>query len=227
MNIAEKLTQIAEDQKNVYDAGHSKGYNTGYSEGNEAGHANGFSAGVAEHFRSYYRRCNATKNFLYAFAGGGWNNNVGVYDVATYIPTEDVTFKCDTNSASMYAYSNVTDTVAAIDLSKATNNVSSTFANATKLVTIRKLIVSETTPTIGFTGCAKLENLTVEGTFGKAVNLSPCKVLSNASVQNVIDCLKDLTGETSLKLTLHADVGAAVTDEQKAAISAKNWTLAY
>lgn len=223
MTIALKLTKIAENQEKFYDSG----YRAGYETGKEAGHANGFAAGVAEHFRSYYRRCNAVENFLYAFAGVGWSNGVGAYDVATYIPTEDMTFKCDTNSANMYAYSNVTDTVAAIDLSKAVNNVSSTFANATKLVTIRKLIVSETTPTVGFSGCGKLENLTVEGIFGRAVNLAACGALRNESVQNVVDHLKDLTGEATLKLTLHANVGAAMTDAQKAAVTAKNWTLIY
>ena len=36
-----------------------------------------------------------------------------------------------------------------------------------------------------------------------------------------------LTGSTAQTLSLHADVGAKLTDAQKAAASAKNWTLAY
>lgn len=234
MTVAEKLTQIAENQQAVYDAGFGEGYDDGWLDGFEDGQADGgsydegYADGVYEHFRDYTRRCNMGTNFLYAFAGSGWRNTkTGTDIMASYVPTENMVFDCKTNASNMYAYSGVTDTVATIDLSKATNNVSAAFSNATNMVTIRKLIVSETTPSIGFTGCSKLVNLNVEGTFGKAVNLSACAKLSNASVQNVIDCLKDLTGSTALKLTLHADVGAVVTQAQKDAITAKNWTLAY
>lgn len=50
--------------------------------------------------------------------------------------------------------------------------------------------------------------------------------LSDASIQSIIDGLADLTGDTAKTLTLNG-VGASLTDEQKAAISAKNWTLVY
>jgi hypothetical protein len=50
--------------------------------------------------------------------------------------------------------------------------------------------------------------------------------LSDASVQSIIDGLADLTGTTTKTLTLNG-VGAKLTDEQRATISAKNWTLAY
>ena len=52
-------------------------------------------------------------------------------------------------------------------------------------------------------------------------------LLSDASIQSIIDGLADLTGSTAQTLRLHADVGAKLTDAQKAAASAKNWTLAY
>ena len=223
MTIAQKLTKIAENQEKFYDSG----YQAGYEAGKEAGHSAGYADGVDTHMGDYIRRCNAQKSFLYAFAGPGWRDTAGGDWIATYVPRKDMVFDGQTNSSNMYAYSNVADTVAAIDLSGAVNNVSATFANATKLVTIRKLIVSETTPTIGFAGCGKLENLTVEGTFGRAVNLAACGALRSESVQNVVDHLKDLTGEATLKLTLHANVGAAMTDAQKAAVTAKNWTLIY
>lgn len=56
-------------------------------------------------------------------------------------------------------------------------------------------------------------------------NASP--YLSDASIQSIIDGLADLTGSAAMTLYLHADVGAKLTDAQKSAISAKNWTLAY
>lgn len=227
MTIAEKLTTIAENQQKVYDTGFAKGEQQGMDTGYTAGHTAGYQEGVANHMRDYIRRCNSGKNFLYAFAGTGWQNVVAVYDLATYDPPEDAVFNCDTNASNMYSYSRVTDTKVPIDLSRAVRNVNSAFAYAANLVTIRKLIVSETTPAIGFTGCTALKNITIEGVLGAKVNLSPCPLLTGDSVQSVIDCLKDLTGADTLTLTLHADVGAALTDAQKAAITAKNWTLTY
>jgi hypothetical protein len=46
-------------------------------------------------------------------------------------------------------------------------------------------------------------------------------------MQSIIDHLKDLTGQTPQKLTFHATAGGKLTDVQKAAITAKNWTLVY
>lgn len=51
--------------------------------------------------------------------------------------------------------------------------------------------------------------------------------LSNDSAQSVIDGLMDLTGAATKTLTFHKDVGAKLTPEQKAVITAKNWTLVY
>ncbi len=49
-------------------------------------------------------------------------------------------------------------------------------------------------------------------------------VLSDESIQSIIDGLA--TVETAQTLTLHADVKAKLTDEQKATITNKNWNLA-
>lgn len=67
------------------------------------------------------------------------------------------------------------------------------------------------------------------GTIKLATNMSlnQADKLSDASIQSIIDGLADLTGSTAQTLMLHATVGAKLTDAQKAAASAKNWTLAY
>jgi hypothetical protein len=51
--------------------------------------------------------------------------------------------------------------------------------------------------------------------------------LSDASIQSIIDGLADLTGQTAKTLTLRTDVGAKLTQAQKDAAAAKNWTLVY
>jgi hypothetical protein len=78
-----------------------------------------------------------------------------------------------------------------------------------------------------FWGCKYLENLTINGVINSSIYLKDSNLLSAESVQGVIDCLKDLTGATAQTLTLHAAVGAKLTEAQKATITAKNWTLVY
>lgn len=226
MTIAEKLTTIAENQQKVYDTGFAKGEQQGMDTGYTAGHTAGYQEGVANHMRDYIRWCNLQKNFLYAFAGVGWKNTAADNMMATYVPPENVVFNCAVNSTNMYYYSAVKDTKVPIDISQASGNAKTTFANAQKLETIHKLIVSETTPTLNFTNCNKLANINVEGVIGASWNLASSP-LENASVQNIIDCLKDLTDAATQTLTLKSDVGENLTDAQKAAITAKNWTLTY
>ena len=60
-----------------------------------------------------------------------------------------------------------------------------------------------------------------------SISFVSCANLSAETIQSIIYGLADLTGGTAQTLTLHATVGANLTDEQKATITAKNWTLVY
>lgn len=59
------------------------------------------------------------------------------------------------------------------------------------------------------------------------ISFANCANLSDLSAQSIIDGLADLTGQTAQTLTVHKTVGEKLTEEQKATITAKNWTLAY
>ncbi len=59
-----------------------------------------------------------------------------------------------------------------------------------------------------------------------SLNIASTSVLSSTAIQSIIDGLADLTSGSAQTLTLHADVKARLTDEQIAAITSKNWTLA-
>ena len=58
-----------------------------------------------------------------------------------------------------------------------------------------------------------------------SISVANCGVLSDESVQSIIDGLADLTGGTSAKVTFHATIKAKLTEEQLAQIAAKNWTV--
>ena len=78
-----------------------------------------------------------------------------------------------------------------------------------------------------FTGCVALEEIRIVGQIDVSVSFADSGLLSDESIQSIIDALADRTGATALTLTLHATVGGKLTAEQKAAITAKNWTLVY
>lgn len=94
--------------------------------------------------------------------------------------------------------------------------------------TIDSFVVTEATIYDNtFAQASKLENITISGTIGKSISFADSAALTATSAQSIIDHLKDLTGGTAQTLTFHAKVGAKLTDAQKAAIAAKNWTVAY
>lgn len=102
-----------------------------------------------------------------------------------------------------------------------------TFSNA-KAKTIDKLIVPKNlTYPYTFNGCTNLENITFEGTIGNSISFANSPLLTEKSVQSILDHLKDLTGQAAQTITFHATVGGKLTNAQKATITAKNWTLVY
>ena len=247
MSVAEKLTKIAQNMQAVYDAGKAAGggdeeYYQGYLDGCDDEHSRFWDAFQQKGERTHYK---------YAFSYYGWNseNFRPKYDIilsgtsANYLFQYTTNLEIDlaqrmqalgikfvynnfTNAAYMFQYSAITR-IGELDFSNCTETYQA-FGSATKLTTIDKLIVSEKTIfNTPFAGCSLLENLRFEGVIGGSLNIKSSPLLSGESVQSAIDHLKDLTGQTTQNLTLHATVGGKLTEEQKAAITAKNWTLVY
>lgn len=78
-----------------------------------------------------------------------------------------------------------------------------------------------------FQNCSALVRLNWVGAIVTGFSLQWCALLDDVSIQNIVDSLADLTGQAAQTLTIHATVGAKLTDAQKGAITAKNWTLVY
>ena len=113
------------------------------------------------------------------------------------------------------------------DLSSATN-IQGIFSFCSNLVSIAQIVAHENLVWHeAFLYSTNLEEVRFSGVIGNSIGFTDCSKLSVASVQSVIDHLKDLTGQSTQTLTLHATVGIKLTEAQKAAITAKNWTLVY
>lgn len=79
-----------------------------------------------------------------------------------------------------------------------------------------------------FIYCNSLENISFALNSIKAsISLAYSKLLSDESIQSIIDGLADLTGQDSQVLTLHSDLEDKISDEQKAYVVSKNWQLAF
>lgn len=79
-----------------------------------------------------------------------------------------------------------------------------------------------------FSYCTALKDVRfVANSISLSITFAQSPDLSTNTIQSIIDGLADLTGGTAQTLTLHANVGAKLTDEQKATTTAKNWTLVY
>ena len=77
-----------------------------------------------------------------------------------------------------------------------------------------------------FTGCTALEEVEiVTGTIKTSISFADSPLLSSESIQSIIDGLATVT--TAQTLTFHKNIEAKLSDEQKAQITSKNWTLAF
>lgn len=64
-------------------------------------------------------------------------------------------------------------------------------------------------------------------TIKQAIDMTNGYSFTDETVQSLIDGLADMTGQTTPKVVFAPTIGAKLTDEQKATITAKNWTLVY
>ena len=109
------------------------------------------------------------------------------------------------------------------------SGIHNAFYDCKKLRYIEKIILSDKVQNYKYTfdNCPALEHLIIGGVIIFNISFNKSPLLDNESVQSIINCLKDLTGQTAQTLTVHKTVGEKLTEEQKATITAKNWILAY
>ena len=233
MSIADKLTAIAENQQKVYAAGFAAGQaQGGYAEGYEQGYEEGKGSVQDNAQYASVIRCNGV-----AFPDGyemklklnnalevvQLQNTTGIRKVELDMPT-DKTYSANN---MLYNAKSIEEVVLPDGIKFSAAGYFAT--NVTTLVSVfGRMDVSGITTANLFIGCTNLVDVSfmpLTITHNKSFNKS--YKLSEASIQSIIDGLADLTGQTTQTLTLHADVGAKLTDEQKASATAKNWTLAY
>ncbi len=230
MNIAEKLTNIAENEEKVYEAGKKAEYDV---------------------FWDAYQQSGKRINYDFAFAGDGWNDNTfkPKYDIIpnwnivnlfykTAITDLDALLKrCGValdirdngNYSQVFASSAVT-VLPELVISRNASTTYETFAGCTSLHTIRKLTFEKgmnagVNHTSLFNNCSSLANIEFDGELVGNISLQ-ASPLTRASIESLFSILSDsASGKTA---TLKASAKeAAFTDSEWSELCATktNWNI--
>ena len=175
-----------------------------------------------DQFWDMYQNEGNAGNYRYAFAYR-WDDN-------NYHPKYDIL--CNENSDNsnaiylFYNASSLTDTK--VNIYVYASLADYMFTRCRSLETIPLLhLEGPTRFSSCFAGCTALKNLTIGGSINASFSLKDSTLLTNESVQSVIDHLKEFDAPNSATLTLAANVGAKLTELQIATIGAKNWNLVF
>lgn len=200
-SIAEKITTIAENEQRVYEVGHNSGYVQG---------------SALKDSKPYIDTSKIT-DFRYF-------NQEGKRDfILPYLDTSKGTnFFCFCNGAKELVTVDI-DFSKAIQCTQAFNNCSA--LETVEYLDFSSLAYASTGLSSMFTGCTALKNVTMKPNHLRAnISFSACSLLTDKSIQSIIDGLGTNVG--ARQLTLHADIKAKLTATQKLTITEKGWALA-
>ena len=223
MSIAEKLTTIAENQQKVYDAGYAAGQAEGGSNVLQCATNLDYLFNSATFPDGYELTINAP-NFM--------ENANRLVRFATGV--KKVTLKGNTanNTASLQYAFNSAQSLEIVDASEwgagglKPTYFNNTFTDSRALHTILGEIDCSALVNVNstFGGALALKEIRIKaGTLARSFSFINSSLLSAESIQSIVGGLADLTGAATQTLTLHANI--VLTDDQKATISSKNWTL--
>lgn len=228
MSIADKLTQIAENEQAVFEAGKKSEYDT---------------------FWDVYQENGNMTYYAYAFAGVGWTQSVfkPKYNIVPVTPTSmfsssrivdirpqtigvDVDFsKC---TSFYYLCSNSTiKYIGVVDCSSAQSaSLSYIFSSAKELVSVEKVIMPEMDSAgfadKSFENAVKLEHIRIEGVIHRSTSLRWSPLLSKASMESMINALSDTAEGQTITFSQAAKNNAFTDSEWAELIGMKpNWTF--
>lgn len=237
------MSTLAEQTIEVLKTEFDKVYQAGYVKGKAEG------GNFYDEFWDSYQQNGNISEYRGVFAGKGWNDDTfnPKYDIVSNYEWENAVFQysaisdlkgiLERNGLTMdfsksYTFTNFFNnnvnlkTVPSMNVEKAQSLVS-TFNYCLSLETIEGLLNIPATCTFynTFLYCYALKDIYLTGVIGNDISFAQSSELTDESVQNIINCLADLTGQTSKKVSFNSVVSAKLTDEQQLQIILKNWVL--
>ena len=215
----------------------------------------GVSQGRQAQYEEFWKKAtdnNTRTNYRYAFCGAAWNDDTfnplytlypvnadrmfAQYSGITKLTKEQVDFSKATTMICALGYYNKLQEVEEVNITATSKLADYTqlFRYATSLVTIGKLILHENGSIFDdtiFHDCTKLTNINeIVGIIdGTKVSFSYCSMLTETSVINIFNALKDYSGtETKPSIQMHTTVKTWLKDkpEIEGIATGKGWNIA-
>ena len=246
MNIAEKLQTIAENEQSVYDKGYSqakqaeedKFWDAFTDSGKRTNYDDAFTSSSTSNqkwktifddrsFIPKYEIAPTTAHRMFKYFG--YTTKVEeLIDWSDYFLRGDFIFDLSTNLTEGDELFRKSGFSSIYSVKLATLN--KTFYQCSGLKTIKYIYSPDGTmtnaATNAFYGCSNLENIDFRCVIDcNGLNFSPCKNLSERSLRNIANQLKDNSSGTAKTITFGSTNLAKFTEEEKAEIQAKGWTL--
>ena len=228
--VRKKTLQLKQDFVDVKTAGYDSGYSVGYADGLANGGGGSQAVDVLPYVTSVtFENADMTditeditlhlegvNSLASSFSGAKF----GCKKLTVYISN-----KC-TNLFRTFRLGSGLEEIELVGPTSQIVNFNSAFYNRQSLKRISGNLDFSSSTNIGLLvdGCTNLEEIyPVANTIKAAISFVNNPKLIPACVQASIDGLADLTGQTTQTITFHKDV--VLTEEQKATITLKNWTL--
>lgn len=254
MNFVVKFTESDEIFKSkfgeinvVSDGGFERGYAQGLEEGEQQGYTKGYADGESKGFEQGYEQGNTlyySSNLSYIFNGAVLPENFDLVLRVKEITNEPYqTFRYTENLRSVklivdnkestLAFSQTfreCESIEVVDLTETSRKLTKVdycFYQCPNLISIIGALDLTEVKTDNYAFFAhSLRDIEIVPNTLRVTMRFVSSVLTNASIESIINGLADLTGSSTQTLTLNG-VGAKLTEEQRERIRAKNWTLAY
>lgn len=229
MNIAEKVLQLKQDFDEVYAAGKAAGGGSGVDYSMYAKQIQLRPAAITQE-NVTFDLDNATTLAMFLNSTVDGDDNVAVKNITVNCPN-----KIEAMNAAFFCNRGYNDNVLEkVTINFDTSNCSTirlAFRGCRALKTINgTLDLSKCTASNSienaFQYCYALQDIAfAKETIKVNTSFANSNLLSTETIQSIIDGLA--TVDTAQTLTLHATVGAKLTETQKATVTAKNWKLVY
>lgn len=235
MSIADKLTQIAENEQKVYDSGYSKAeydWWVNFTKNNaRKNYAYAFSNTTFEYLRPPFKIApNYNQAFNQMFA-----ENPSLKKIESKywdFSQRPITTAQDISYSYYYTFASCENLEEVEDIGLKEEKVyGSTFSGDKKLHTIACIRVAPYTKFSNcFYSCMSLENLTIVGVIGhNSFDVHWSTKLTHDSLMSIINALADYSADTSgttWTVTLGAENIAKLTEEELDIIDMKGWVVA-
>ena len=208
MSIADKLTQIAENERKVFEAGKKSEYDTFWDalqqNGDRTNYENGFQAWEGECFKPKY-----DIRITGAYSGSGLFRMAKRFDLKKM--TIDKGINLDFSNATKLGATfdrSLVGEIPPLDLRSCTNMSMTFYAMywdieefTTKALVLNNLR-EDCTFDRTFTGSKYLESIMITGTIGQDnLNVKDCTKLSKASITSIVNALSESTSGLSVTLS--------------------------